>query len=155
MRRDQTIVRGFVIGARRIRALQAGLKIGDGKRLVRRFVSQFEFLAGCESNHSCQGNFLLGEVIRGRDQLLLARLVFDLRPQRVDCRSDAGLLLRDRLVVKRLRRLDLRLGGFHAGCSGNRLQIGVAGREHDQIARVLQIVLGHAFADYGRPVFLD
>jgi hypothetical protein len=99
--------------------------------------------------------FCLAKSLVGCDQLLLALLVFDLRPERVDRRSDAGLLLRDRLVVERLRGFDLGLRGFHARCSGNRLQIGVAGREHDQIARILQIELGHAFADHRGAVFLD
>ena len=148
-------LRRLVIGTQRICALQTGLKIGDRKSLVRSFVGQREFLAGRESNHSGQRNFLLGEIVGGRDQLLLARLVFDLRPQRVDRRSNARLLLRHRFLVERLRGLDLRLRGFHAGCPGNRLQIGVAGREHDQIARVLQIEMGHAFADHGRAVFLN
>ena len=152
---SQTIPRRFVIGAQRIRALQGGFKIGNGKGLVRSFVGQFEFLAGRESDHAGQRNFLLGEIVGGRDQLLLARLVFDLRPERVDGRSDAGLLLRHRLLIERVRRLHLGLRGFHAGRPGHRLQIGVAGREHDQIARVLQIELGHAFADCGRTVFLD
>ena len=155
LRGRQAALRRLVIGAQRVRALQAGFQIGDGKSLVRSFVGQFEFLAGRQSNHARQRKFLFGKIVRGGNQLLLARLVFDLGAQRVNRRSDAGLLLRHRLVVERMRRFDLRLRGFHAGGSGNGLQVSVAGREHDQIARVLQVELGHAFADRGRTVFLD
>ena len=44
LRGNHAIVRRFVVGAQRIRALQTGFQIGDGKSLVRRFVGQFEFL---------------------------------------------------------------------------------------------------------------
>ena len=154
LRSDQPIMRCLVIGAKRIGALHAGFEIGDGKGHVGSLVGQFKFLAGRQSDHAGQGDFLLGEIIHRRDQLLLARLVFDLSAECVDGRRDSGLLLRNRLVVERLRRHDLRLRGFDAGCSSNRLQISVAGREHDQIARILQVVLGHAFAKHGRTVFL-
>jgi len=87
--------------------------------------------------------------------LLPARLVFHLRPQRIDCRSHTGFLLRRRFVVERLRGFDLRLRGFHPRRFGDGLQVGVASREHNQIARVLQIELGYVFADLRRAVFLD
>jgi len=45
LRRNHPIVRRFVIGAQRIRALQTGFKIGDGKSLVGGSVGQCEFLS--------------------------------------------------------------------------------------------------------------
>ena len=90
---------------------------------------------GGQPDDARERELLLGEVIGGGDQLLLARLIFDLRAQRVDRGRDSGLLLRDRFVVERLGGVDLRLRGFDPRSAGNRLQVGVAGGEHDQIAR--------------------
>ena len=155
LRRNQAIVRRFVIGAQRIRALQAGFKIGDGKSLIRRFVGQFEFLPRRQSDHTRQRNLLLGEIIRGRDQLLLPRLVFNLRPERINRGSDPRLLLRNRLVVRAPSPFQPALARFPRAPPRDRLQIGIARREHDQIPRVFEIELGHAFADHRRTVFLD
>ena len=54
LRGNHPIVRRFVVGAQRIRLLQTGLKIGDGKCPVRRFVGQFEFLSWRQANYSRQ-----------------------------------------------------------------------------------------------------
>ena len=67
---------------------------------------------------------------------------FDFGAQTVDVWRGAGGDLIGRLIVERLRRFDLRLGGFDAGLIGDGLQIGVADGEHDEIARVFEGVSG-------------
>ncbi len=84
----------------------------------------------------------------------MARLVFNLRAERINGGSDPCLLLRNRLVVQSAGGFNLRLRGFHARRPGDRLQIGIARREHDQIPRVFEIKPGDAFADHRRTVFL-
>jgi hypothetical protein len=53
----------------------------------------------CECDHTRQRDVLFSEIIRGRNQLLLARLVFDLCPERVFLRGVRCKLL-NRLALE-------------------------------------------------------
>ena len=77
------------------------------------------------------------------------------RPQSIDGRRSAGIHLVRRLVVDRLRRLDLRFRRFDASLVGNRLQVAVADGEHHQVARVFVGVFGGLQALPGGPRIVD
>ena len=106
--RQHAIVRGLVVGAQAIGALQTGIEIGNWERLVRSFFSEREFLAGRKANDAGERQFLLCEIVVRGNQLLLTGLIFDLSAQRIDGGSDPGLLLGDGFFIQSPRGFLLR-----------------------------------------------
>ena len=107
------------------------------QRLIRSLLGQNKFLSGRQANDPRDRQSLLGKVIARNDELLLAGLKFDLRAQGVDRRSQPGFQLVGGFLIKRLCALDLSFGGFNPGTGSDRLQIGVAHRQHHHLARIL------------------
>ena len=117
-----------------------GVVNGDrGERRVGRFVGQFELLPGREPDDAPESELLNRIIVLRLNELLLARFQFHFRTQAVDFWRRAGFHLVGGLIEKRLRGVHLRGEAFDARGIGDRLQIGVADGEDDQIARVLRV----------------
>ena len=113
--------------------------------VVRRLRSQRNFLARRQPNGAHQCQLLFGVIIARDDQLLLPVLEFHPGAQRVDRRAQPRILLVGGLTVERLRVLQLRFCGFHPRRAAERLQIGIAGRQHHQVTGILVAELRRSF----------
>ena len=142
----------LVIEARSIGTLQVNLNGQGRQRLVGGFLGQNKLLTGRQSDDSSQQKFLSREVVACGDELLLAGLQLDLRTQRIDCWTQASLLLVIRFVVQGLGVLNLGAGGFDAGGGGDRLQVGVADSKHYKFSGILIAVL-RGFQAFGGGTF--
>ena len=93
-------------------------------------------LADRQTNDPNQRKLALIEVVLRNDQLLLSRLQFNLRTQRINSRGDTSLLQVCCLLVERLGSFNFRLCCLDTRQVGNHLKVFRAYGENNQFARI-------------------
>src|SRR5271163_4957301 len=135
--------------------LQIGLERQWRQFLVGSTFRERKLLSRRQTDDPCKTQLLLRQVVGGSDQLLLARLQFNLGAELVDGRTQPCLPLIVSLVVKRLCILHLRLRGFYASRRSNRQQVGVSHRQNHKLACILVAEPRRLQALGGRPLFFE
>ncbi len=115
---------------------------GLGVDVVQRFegdeVGEAEDLVERKADGAGEGELVLLEVVLRRDEALLLVLVVDLSAQHVEAGAGAGVVGRDGLIERDLRRCQFRVHGFDTRCVRDAEQIGVAYSQDDQVACVFR-----------------
>ncbi len=120
-----------------VRLANCRLHIQLVKRCVRGLVCQVEALRQRQPDGARQRQFVLLQRIPRHNQLLLQRLVIHLRPQLVQQRRGARLVVRGCLVQRDLRRRHLRFHAAYLCLVGNHQQVRISHRQHHHVARVV------------------